>query len=256
MQFSTFFPYDLLPWQWVAWIALGLIIGLTKAGFGGLTVVIFPVIATIFGARESTGITLILLLFGDILAVMYYRSSAEWKCLVRFIPWTLVGFAVALFVDKLVPVQAFSYLMGACIIASLVVMIWNEYIIAGNKKNEAPSAWWFSALLGIAGGFASLIGNISGGITAIFLLSMKLPKKTYVGTASWYFLIVNCLKLLIQIFVWKNITVQTLLFDLTLFPVVIAGAVVGIFLIKKISESFFRKTIMLLTLISSVLLFI
>jgi len=232
---------------------MGLCIGLSKTGFIGITAFIIPVIALIFGARESTGIILPLLCFADILAVGYYHSQAEWKYILRLLPWTLAGFGIALFVDKLVPVQEFKYLMGGCILAGLAVMIWNDLRL---KKNPPPSAWWFSALFGIAGGFSTMIGNIAGPIMTVFLLSMRLPKNSFVGTSAWFFLIVNYLKLPIQILVWKNITAEKLLFDLTLVPAVIAGVILGIFLIKKISEPIYRKTMMLLTLISTVLFFI
>jgi len=253
MDLSGLIPYNLLPWQWAAWICLGLCIGLSKTGFIGITVFIMPVIAVIFGARESTGIILPLLCFADILAVWYYHSQAEWKYILRLIPWTLVGFGAALFVDKLVPVQEFKYLMGGCILAGIAVMLWNDLHF---KKKPPPSTWWFSAIFGIAGGFSSMIGNVAGPIMTVFLLSIRLPKNNFVGTSAWFFLIVNYLKLPLQIFAWNNITAKTLLFDLTLIPAVIAGVILGIYLIKKISEPIYRKTMIILTLVSTVFLFI
>ena len=253
MNFSALVPYNLLPWQWAAWITLGLCVGLTKAGFSGLTVAIVPVIAVIFGAKESTGLSLPLNCFADIVAVVYYRRHAEWKYVLKLLPWTLAGIAAALLADRIVPVQAFRYLMGGCILAGLIVMVWNDL----RGKNKAPpSDWWFSALFGIAGGFAAMIGNIGGPILAVFLLSMRLPKNSFVGTTAWFFLITNYIKMPVQMFFWNNITVKNLLFDLTLVPVVIAGAVLGIFLIKKIPEPVYRKTIMILTFLSAALLFI
>ena len=71
MDFSFLDPYHLLSWQWAAWLFLGITIGLAKTGFSGMTVIIIPVIALIFGARESTGLNLLPLCFGDILAVAY-----------------------------------------------------------------------------------------------------------------------------------------------------------------------------------------
>ena len=249
----SFLSYDLLPWQWAAWIAFGLSMGLVKAGFSGLTVVLVPVMAMIFGARESTGLNLPLYCFGDLLAVLYYNHHAKWKYIAKLLPWTLAGFAVAIQVERMVPVQAFKYLIGGSIIAGLIVMIWND---RRGKDKPPPSSWWFSAIFGITGGFATTIGNIAGPLMAVFLLSMKLPKNSYVGTTAWYFLIINFLKLPIQIFLWKNISPKTLLFDLTLAPVIIAGMVLGIFLVKKTPEVIYRKIIMGLTMLSSVLLFI
>ena len=253
MDLSIFFPYDLLPWQWAAWLCMGLFIGLTKAGFSGLNAVIIPLIAVIFGARESTGIVLPLLIFADIVAVAYYRNHAEWKYIVKLVPWSLAGFGAAILVDHLIPVQAFRYIMGGTIIAGLIVMIWSDL---RGKNKPPPEGWWFSALFGLAGGFATTFGNAAGPIMAVFLLSMRLPKNSFVGTTAWFFLIINVAKMPIQIFLWDNVHIKNLLFGLTLTPIIILGAVMGIALIKKIPEQVFRKMIIVLTFLSTLLLFI
>jgi len=248
-----FLPYSLEAWQWAAWIALGLAIGLSKAGFNGITTVIVPFTALTFGAKESTGLTLPLLCFADIAAVIYYNRHTEWKYILRLLPWTLTGFVTAILIDRLVPVTAFKYLLGGSIILGLAVMVWNDL---RGKDKPAPSAWWFSALFGIAGGFSTTIGNVAGPVMAVFLLSMRLPKNNFVGTSAWFFLIINYLKLPVQIFLWKNITADTLIMDATLIPFILAGLFAGIVLVKKISEPIFRKVIFVLTLISTVFLFI
>ncbi|MCL2094049.1 MAG: sulfite exporter TauE/SafE family protein [Treponema sp.] len=253
MDLSIFLSYNLLPWQWVVWIALGLAIGLTKAGFAGFAGVIIPVIALIFGARESTGLVLPLLLFADILAVIYYHSHAEWRYIIRLVPWSFLGFGVAIVIDHLIPVQAFRLVMGGTIMAGLLVMIWSDFL---GKEKAPPTAWWFSALFGIAGGFATTFGNVAGPILAVYLLSMRLPKNSFVGTTAWFLLIINLSKLPIQGFLWHNISVQSLLFNLTLVPVIILGVLMGIVLIKKIPEGAYRKVIMALTLVSTILLFV
>ena len=253
LDLSVFTPFDLLPWQWAIWICMGLFIGLTKTGFSGATLLIIPAVAMVFGAKQSTGINLPILILGDILAVIYYRRNAEWKHILRLLPWTVTGFAVAILVEKLIPVQSFKFLMGGCILTGLIVMVWNDF---SRKEKQPPSSMWFSAFFGIAAGFATLIGNVSAGIMAVFLLSMRLPKISYVGTTAWYFLIANFLKLPIQVFLWKNITMETFFFSMTNIPAVVAGTVLGIFLIKKVSEKVFRRIIMVLVLFSTMLLFI
>ncbi|MCL1993691.1 MAG: sulfite exporter TauE/SafE family protein [Spirochaetes bacterium] len=253
MDFSALVSYDLLPWQWAAWILTGLCIGLTKTGFSGLTSVTIPVMAVIFGARASTGLMLPVLIFADILAVAYYRKHAEWKYILKLVPWSLAGLAAAILVERLIPVQAFRYIMGASIVAGLIVMLWTDL---RGKNRLPPSKWWFSALFGIAGGFATTFGNAAGPILAVFLLSMRLPKNSFVGTTAWFFLIINVMKLPIQIFLWENISAGTLLFNLTLIPFVVTGAALGVFLIKKIPENAYRKIIMALTLLSTLFLFI
>jgi len=245
--------YQFSPWEWCVLIFCGLCIGMAKTGVNGLGMVTVPVLAIIFGAKPSTGILLPMLCCADLFAVAYYRRSAEWKYIVRLLPWALAGFALALFTDHWISDKGFKTLIGICIFAGLGVMLWNEY---RGKDTVVPSAWWFVALFGMVGGFSTMIGNAAGPIMSVFLLSVRLPKKSFVGTAAWFFLIINLLKLPLQYFVWHNISKETLLFDLALLPAIAIGAWLGIIFVKKVSEKNYRVAVYALTVLSTLLLFL
>jgi uncharacterized membrane protein YfcA len=245
-------PWDFAPWQIAVLIFCGITIGMSKTGFSGITTVMIPFMALIFGAKESTGVILPMLCFADLLAVIVYRRSASWKHIFILVPWALVGFAVALVVDRFIPPRGFKTLIGACILAGLVVMIWNE---RRGKNAVIPTAWWFSAAFGILGGFTTMIGNAAGPIMSVFLLSMRLPKTVFVGTGAWFYLIVNYLKLPIQHFAWHNISRDSLILNIMMIPLILAGALIGVVLVKKISEAHFRIMILILAAVSAVLLF-
>jgi uncharacterized membrane protein YfcA len=76
-----------------------------------------------------------------------------------------------------------------------------------------------------------------------------------VGTAAWFFLIVNLLKLPLQWLVWDNITMETLRFNFMLFPAIVLGILAGIWLVRYVSERNYRNLVLLLTLISTLMLF-
>ncbi|MDR1904592.1 MAG: sulfite exporter TauE/SafE family protein [Treponema sp.] len=251
--FPSLFPNGIVAWQLAALIFAGLCIGISKTGINGVTTIMIPVLALIFGAKESTGIVLPMLCFADLLAVIYYRRNAEWKHIFRLLPWAIAGFGIAILVDRLIPAKGFKFLIGICILIGLVVMLWND---RRGKDVKIPSAWWFSAIFGTMGGFATMIGNAAGPIMSVFLLSMRLPKTSFVGTAAWFFMAVNYLKIPLQVFVWNNITRESLLFDLTMIPVIIIGAVLGIILVKKVSEKHYKTLVYCMTLISAILLFL
>jgi len=250
-EFLIIFP--LSAWEWCVVIVCSLCIGISKTGINGLGTIVVPVLALIFGAKPSTGILLPMLCCADLFAVTYYRRSAEWKYILRLLPWALSGFAVALLTDHLISDKSFKILIGACILAGLGVMLWNEY---RGKNTEIPSSWWFAALFGIMGGFSTMIGNAAGPIMAVFLLSVRLPKNSFVGTAAWFFMIINFLKLPLQYFVWNNISGETLMFDLAMLPSIAAGAWLGIIFVKKISERNYRVVVYVLTLASTLMLFL
>jgi len=234
---------------------------MSKTGINGLGTIAVPVLAIIFGARTSTGILLPMLCCADVFAVTYYRRSAEWKYIIRLLPWALTGFTLALLTDHWiasgepfgVPDKGFKTLIGLCILAGLGVMIWNEY---RGRDAVTPSAWWFTALFGVMGGFSTMIGNAAGPIMSVFLLSVRLPKISFVGTAAWFFMIINFLKLPLQYFVWHNISGETLLFNLAMLPSIAAGAWMGIVFVKGISEKNFRIVVFTLTLVSALMLFL
>jgi uncharacterized membrane protein YfcA len=247
------FWYGFSPWQTAAVIFSGLCIGLSKTGINGASAVMIPLLALIFGARESTGVVLPMLCFADLVAVIYYRRAAEWKYIIRLLPWALGGFGLALVVDSLVPARAFKLLIALCIFAGLGVMFWND---RRGKDAAAPGRWWFSAVFGVLGGFSTMIGNAAGPIMSVFLLSVRLPKAGFVGTAAWFFMIVNYLKIPLQHFVWRNITAEGLLFDITMIPIILAGAALGVLVVKKVSESHYRIIVYVMTVVSAALLFL
>ena len=244
--------YPLSTWEWGILLICGTCIGMSKTGVNGLGTVVVPVFAILFGAKPSTGILLPMLCCADLFAVAYYRRSAEWKYVIRLLPWALTGFAIALLADHWIPDRGFKTMIGACILAGLAIMLWNEY---RGRDVAVPSAWWFTALFGIMGGFSTMIGNAAGPIMSVFLLSIRLLKKSFVGTAAWFFMIINLLKLPLQYFVWHNITSATLLLDLTLLPAIALGAWLGILFVKKVSEKHYRIMVYALTLVATLMLF-
>lgn len=90
--------------QWAVLALSALCIGMSKTGVQGLMLLIVPYMALAFGAKESTGVILPMLCMADIIAVVYYKRIADWRMVVKLLPTAIVGFFVAIAVDKMVPV--------------------------------------------------------------------------------------------------------------------------------------------------------
>ncbi len=239
------------PTEWAVLGLAALLIGMSKTGIQGVSLLAIPLMAIIFGAKPSTGLILPILCFADLIAVLYYRRTAEWKYIVRLLPSALGGFVIALLVDKVLPATEFKHLMGACLLIILIVMLWTDW---KGKENTLSDHWWYASLFGLMGGFTTMIGNAAGPVMAVYLLSVKLPKYTFVGTNAWFFLVINYLKLPIQAFAWGNITYSTLLLDACVIPFVLVGGILGIVLVKKLPEKGFRYFTTTVTLIATIIL--
>ena len=87
---------ELSALQWVAATAAAFGAGASKAGFSGLGLVAVVVFASIFGARDSTGVVLPMLVIADVGAVVFFKQHARWDHLRRTLPMAAVGVLVGM----------------------------------------------------------------------------------------------------------------------------------------------------------------
>ncbi|HWS00241.1 MAG TPA: sulfite exporter TauE/SafE family protein [Prolixibacteraceae bacterium] len=248
-DFLSIFPLSFTNWVLIGTCAI--LIGMSKTGVPGVSMIVVPVMAMIFGGKASTGVLLPILITADLFAVIYYHRHAEWKPLLKALPWAFVGLILALWIGDKVNDHQFKNIIAASVLFSLVLMVWND---RKSKKNDLPAYPWFAAVFGILGGFATMIGNVAGPVFAIYLLALKLPKKNYIGTTAWFFAIVNLSKLPLQYFVWENIHKETVLIDLIAVPFVMIGAFAGIKIVHAIKDQTYRWAVVVITFVSALLI--
>ena len=238
--------------QWFLLVTCGILVGIAKTGLSGAGMLVVPVLAGIFGGRSSAGLLLPMLCFGDVFGVTYYHRHAEWRYLWRLMPWTLAGIAIGLFTGKVVSDAQFTAILAVTILGGIAIMIWRE---KHGEDMPVPDYWWFSALTGLTGGFATMIGNAAGPIMALYLLSMRLPKYAYIGTVAWFFFMVNLFKVPLHIFFWGTITTRTFAFNIAMLPAIAAGAFIGIKAVRHIPEKAFRSLMIAMTVLAAVKIF-
>ena len=237
--------------QWITICASAVLIGMSKTGIQGVTALTVPYMAIAFGAKESTGIILPMLCMADIMAVSYFRKTADWKAVARLLPAAVTGSFIAIWVDEQVPASDFRFLLGLALLTVFLVMLWSEFT---GSQNKWAHAWWFAPFFGLLGGFVTMIGNAAGSVMAVYLLSMRKEKMEYIGTNAWFFLVVNLLKLPLQILVWHNITFDSFKLNLLMLPFLGLGAFTGLRIVKRFSDKSFHRFIQIVTAFSVVLM--
>lgn len=245
----TLFSYSLSYSELSIVLLVALFIGMAKTGVHGTGILAVPLLATVFGGQRSSGILLPILVMGDLMGVIYYHRHASWKHLKLLFPWAAVGVILGTIVGSNINDQIFKMIMGAIILISVFIMIWIEQ---GGHQDRVPTNKLFANGMGVVGGFTSMVGNLAGSVMGIYLLSTRLPKNAYIGTAAWFFMVVNWFKFPFHVFVWHTISVNTMLFDLLLLPVILLGAYLGILIIKNFSEKNFRWFIIVMTLVAAI----
>jgi uncharacterized membrane protein YfcA len=246
---GIFSNFHLDTLQWTLVFVASLIIGMSKAGIGSISIISVSIWAWIFGSKVSTGMVLPMLIMADVLAVYYYKRHAIWSHLWTLLPWIAAGVLLAVWCGHAIDDHVFKRLMAFIILISLIALFWWE------KKPlaKAPTHWLFAVLMGLATGFTSMIGNLAGGFSNVYFISMRVLKDGFIGTAAWMFFLLNLFKLPFHIWVWKTITPATLFLNLTLFPGIILGFWMGVKLVEHLNERRFKTLILWLTTGSSLL---
>jgi uncharacterized membrane protein YfcA len=236
--------------SWILASAAAFVIGLSKAGIKGVAVINVTFMALAFGAKESTGMVVPLLILADIFAVIYYNRHTQWRYVFKLLPWMIIGVLIGVYIGKDLPESLFKIGMAIIILITVFMMYWWDR----KKIKTVPKHWSFSSAIGIVAGITTMVGNLAGAFSNIYFLAMRLPKNHFIGTAAWLFLIVNIIKLPFHIFVWETISKETVLLNVKLLPGIIIGFLVGIKIISLIKEAFFRKMILVLTALGAILI--
>lgn len=227
-------------------------VGMAKTGISGASMFTIPILALLFGAKESTGLMLPMLIMADLFAVAYYHRHANWGYLIKLFPSAAAGVAVGTLIGDGVDDELFRLIMGVIIFISLGLMIWMEK----TRKDAIPDFLWFALLMGFLGGVTTMIGNLAGSVMALYLLSMRLPKNVYIGTGAWFFLSINLFKVPFHVFSWETITFNSFKLNLVALPFIALGAFLGVVIVKRIPETPFRWMIIGMTAIAAVFMMI
>lgn len=221
----------------------GLLIGMSKAGIKGIGILFVTLIALVYGAKESTGIIMPLLILGDIFAVIYYKRHTKWIYILKFLPWMIFGVLVAVFIGKDIPESIFKILMAIIIISSVFLMwVWDSM-----KYQKIPTHWSFSTIMGSLAGITTMIGNLAGPFANIYFLAVRIPKNEFIGTSAWLFFLINIFKVPFHVLSWKTINFDSLNISLSLTPYVIIGLILGVKIVEKINNDSYRKLILIFT---------
>jgi uncharacterized membrane protein YfcA len=222
------------------------LIGLSKSGVPGAAMVTVPLMADQFGAKVSVGLILPTLITGDICALIYYRRFARWPLIIRVLPPTLVGIILGWFLLGIIGDILLKRSMGLLVLALLIL----RYVVERYDISGLNLARKFSILVGMLAGLTTTLANAAGPLITIYLLWAQIKKEEFVGTAAWFFFIVNCCK--VPFFIQRDmITAHTIPYNLVAVPLVILGAASGIWALKKINQRLFEGIVQVFVIAAS-----
>ncbi|MHC4874198.1 MAG: sulfite exporter TauE/SafE family protein, partial [Planctomycetota bacterium] len=119
--------------EWALAFLCAILVGFAKTGITGTGILIVPLMASLFPAKASVGILLPMLCIADFFAVKYYHRHADWKLMLKPMPWAVGGILIGVWVGKGLDSDSFRYIIGGLVLAILVFMIIRERYTSDEK---------------------------------------------------------------------------------------------------------------------------
>ena len=221
------------------------IAGLT--GFGGV-IILLPVLVWAFGVREAIPVLTIAQIMGNLGRMWLWRNAIDWPLTLRFslgaIPASVIG--AFLFVE--VPTSVLMRILGA---ALLLMVIYTHTPLGRLVK---PPLWAFTPLGAIFGVLVGFLGA-PGPFMTSFYLSYGLTSGSYLGTSSIAMVIAQTPKT--AVFAGNGLfTLRATGAGFAVGLLAVLGALLGQWLLGRISANVFTKLIDVLLVTSGILFLI
>ncbi|KAA6221810.1 sulfite exporter TauE/SafE family protein [Streptomyces albofaciens JCM 4342] len=263
--------------QFGALVAAALLVGVSKTAVSGVGAISVSVFAAVLPAKQSTGALLPLLLVGDVLAVSAYRRHADWSALLRLLPSVAVGVLLGAVFVAHVDDAAMRRAIGVLLLTIVAHHLWQrrrtrtasgggaDAVGAPEDRartdrgtafpgTSAPRAQHGRVLVfGLIAGFGTMVANAGGPAMSLYLLSAGFTMLGFLGTAAWFFLIVNLVKVPFSTGLGL-IDADVLALDALLVLAVPVGAFLGRGAVHRIGQAVFERLVLVFTALSSVYL--
>lgn len=234
---------------WALLAVAALIVGLSKSAMPGANTISIAIFASVLPAKESTGALLVLLIVGDLVALSMYRQHADWRTLVRLAPAVVAGLLLGVVFLALVDDALVRRVIGVVLLGLVGVTLWRR-----SASRSGTGVGLVGRLsYGWLGGFTTMVANAGGPVMSMYFLAARMPVRTFLGTAAWFFAIINLAKVPFSVGLGL-ITPTSLLMDAILIPALIVGALCGRWIAGRISQRLFEWIVLALTVLGALYL--
>ena len=246
---------ELAPLAWAALALAAVTIGISKTALPGGSILAIALFASVLPARTSTAAMLLLLIVGDVFALITYRRHAHWPTLLRLAPAVIAGLLAGFAFLALAGDGIVRRAIGVILLAMIAITLWRRWRQnrAADAVAPAPGGLVLAGAYGTLGGFTTMVANAGGPVMSMYFLATRTPVQVFLGTSAWFFAIINLVKIpfLAGLGLFDG---HVLLMDAVLAPLVVIGALVGIRLAKRMNQVLFDRIVIVLTIAGAVYL--
>jgi len=169
---------------WVTAVLAIILVGVSKAGFGGGTgLIATPLLALTIPVADAAALLLPLLIVADMFSIYHYWHSFDRRIIRLMLPAAAVGIGLgALFFDAFSQNdRGLKFGIGLLSILFVLFELFRTQIFdrLGEKRPSTGSGIILSSIAG----FTSTLAHAGGPVATMYLLPQQLPRQVFVGTS-------------------------------------------------------------------------
>ena len=242
------------PWAWAALGVAAVVIGISKTALPGGSILAIALFAAVLPARTTTAATLLLLMVGDVFALLAYRRHAHWPTLLRLAPAVVAGLLLGFAFLALTGDGVVRRAIGVILLLMIAVTLWRRWRQArAEQEAAARGGALLAGVYGTLGGFTTMVANAGGPVMSMYFLATRTPVQVFLGTSAWFFAIINVIKVPFLAGIGL-FTGPVLLTDAILAPLVVLGALLGLRVARRLDQRLFDRIVIVLTVLGAVYL--
>jgi uncharacterized membrane protein YfcA len=231
---------------WLTAVLAILLVGISKAGFGGGTgLIATPLLALTIPVAEAAALLLPLLIIADMLSIYHYWGKFDRRIIRLILPAAVVGiiFGSLFFGFFSQNERILKVGIGVLSVAFVLFELFRTRILdqLDEKRPSDASGIFFSGLAG----FTSTLAHAGGPPLTIYLLPQNLSRRLFVGTTIVFFTAVNLFKLIPYSYLGL-LRIGNLTTILILSPLAFVGVRIGVILNGRFTDKWFKRLIYIL----------
>jgi len=226
-----------------------LCIGISKAGFSGVSLIAVYLLAETFGAKASIGVALPLLIFADLMVYPAFRKHGSWAQVWPVFMPALIGMIIGFILLPYLDNEVMKPTIGIIILIMAVITVLRKCY--GEQIERVAKSRGFRYASASSGGVATVLANAAGPIFQLYFLTVRLPKMELIGVCARFFLLANLLKLPFNAHL-NLINKETIMINLCLLPILALGIFTGKKFLHKIPQKAFEYLILLFAMIAGI----
>ncbi|MDL2210948.1 sulfite exporter TauE/SafE family protein [Desulfovibrio sp. OttesenSCG-928-O18] len=235
---------DLTTSAYILLCCTALFMGISKTGVPGFGLIFVVLAPLAIPAKVSTGYILPFLIFGDIIAVLWWRKAAVWRLIGAVMPAMLTGIVIGYFIMGRVDDAIYGRVLGGVVLFLLLLDELRRFTGTEVKAGNKLIGW----SIGLIAGIMTMMANAAGPVVMLYLLAMNVSKEEFVGTGAWIYLFINVFKVPFSMNLGL-ITMESLKVNFMMLPLVILGSFLGVYIMRRIPTGIFMKLMRVIALI-------